>query len=76
MLTKENDHITTLFSYLLFQLRRKNFGLKSDEKLVAPSAISDKTVVRMKLTDSCVFCEGGEGGKIGFSPEPDGYRAE
>ena len=61
----------TLFSNLLFQLRRKKFGLKSDEMLVAPSAISDKRVVRMKLTDSCVLGGRGAGGKIGFSPEPD-----
>ena len=31
--------------------------MKTYEKLVAPSAISDKTVVRMKLTDSCVLGE-------------------
>ena len=43
--------------------------LKTNQKLVAPSAISDKRVVRMKLTDPCVL---GAGDKIGFLP--DGCR--
>ena len=32
--------------------------LKTNQKLVAPSAISDKRVVRMKLTDPCVLGAG------------------
>ena len=44
------------YPYMIFKLTRgETWGLKRDEKLVAPSAISDKRVVRMKLTDSCVL---------------------
>lgn len=48
--------------------RGETWGLKKRSWKRHPS---DKGLVRMKLTDSCVLGGRGAGGKIGFSPEPD-----
>ena len=64
--------ITNKLSNFLSDLhieRGETERLKTDQKLVAPSAISDKRVVRMKLTDPCVLGGGGAEDKIEFSTD-------